>query len=145
MFKNRKKIHIEWGDCDPAGIVYYPRYFAYFDNCTAALFEAAGMPKHELLKAHNIAGIPMVDTRARFLVPSRFGDDVEVESCVTDWRRSSFDVQHRLYKGDVLAVECSETRVWAGRSASDPEKIEARTVPDTVIEKLGGKRNNTQA
>ena len=141
MFKNRKKIHIEWGDCDPAGIVYYPRYFAYFDNCTAALFEAAGMPKHELLKTHNIAGIPMVDTRARFLAPSRFGDEVEVESCVTAWRKSSFDVQHRLYKGDVLAVECSETRVWAARSDSDPEKMEARPVPDAVIARLGGTRN----
>ena len=142
MFKNRKKIHIEWGDCDPAGIVYYPRYFAYFDNCTAALFEAAGMPKHELLKLHGIVGIPMVDTRARFLAPSRFGDDVEVESCITAWRKSSFDVQHRLYKGDVLAVECSETRVWAGRSSADPEKIEGRAVPNEVIAKLGGTRSN---
>jgi 4-hydroxybenzoyl-CoA thioesterase len=140
MFTNRKRIHIEWGDCDPAGIVYYPRYFAYFDNCTAALFEAAGMPKHELLKMHDIAGIPMVDTRARFLAPSRFGDDVEVESCITAWRSSSFDVQHRLYKGDVLAVECSETRVWAARSASDPERIEGRRVPDAVVAKLGGTR-----
>lgn len=122
MFSNRKKIHIEWGDCDPAGIVYYPRYFAYFDNCTAALFAAANMPKHDLLKTHNIAGIPMVDTRARFLAPSRFGDYVEVESCVTTWRNSSFDVQHRLYRDGVLAVECEETRVWVARAPGNPEK-----------------------
>jgi len=55
MLTNRKTIHVEWGDCDPAGIVYYPRYFAYFDNCTAALFEAAGLPKHQMLKAYGIA------------------------------------------------------------------------------------------
>src|SRR4249919_2310339 len=36
---SRKKIHIEWGDCDPAQIVYFPRYFAYFDACTTALFK----------------------------------------------------------------------------------------------------------
>jgi 4-hydroxybenzoyl-CoA thioesterase len=142
MLTNRKKIHVEWGDCDPAGIVYYPRYFAYFDNCTAALFEAAGLPKHEMLRHYQILGIPMVDTRARFLAPSRFGDDVEVESCITEWRRSSFDVQHRLYRGTQLAVECSETRVWAARSADDVQKIEGRTVPDEVIQKLGGVRAN---
>jgi 4-hydroxybenzoyl-CoA thioesterase len=140
MLTNRKKIHIEWGDCDPAGIVYYPRYFAYFDNCTAALFEAAGLPKHDMLRHYQIVGIPMVDTRARFLAPSRFGDDVEVESCITEWRRSSFDVQHRLYRGTQLAVECSETRVWAARSADDAGKIEGRAVPDEVIQKLGGVR-----
>ena len=140
MFTIRKKIQIEWGDCDPAGIVHYPRYFAYFDNCTAALFAAAGIPKHELIRRYQIIGIPMVDTRARFLVPSRFGDEVEVESSIPAWRRSSFDVQHRLYRGRELAVECWETRVWAVKSATDPEKFEGQTVPDEVIQRMGGVR-----
>ena len=30
-----------WGDCDPAGIVFYPRYFAMFDHSTVLLIEAA--------------------------------------------------------------------------------------------------------
>ena len=141
MFTNRKKIHIEWGDCDPAGIVYYPRYFAYFDNCTAALFEAAGLPKHEMLRHYKIVGIPMVDTRAKFLAPSRYGDDVEVESMITEWRRSSFDVQHRLYRGTELAVECSETRVWAAMSPGNPEQIEGQPVPEEVIAKMGGRND----
>jgi 4-hydroxybenzoyl-CoA thioesterase len=133
MLTNKKQIRIEWGDCDPAGIVYYPRYFAYFDNCTSALFEAAGLPKHEMLKIYGIVGIPMVDTRARFITPSRFGDDVIVESSISEWRRSSFDVQHKLFKGDVIAVECFETRVWAARSESDAAKIESRAIPQEVM------------
>jgi 4-hydroxybenzoyl-CoA thioesterase len=119
MLINRKTIHVEWGDCDPAGIVYYPRYFAYFDNCTNALFEAAGLPKHQMLKAYGIVGIPMVDTRARFLAPSRF------------------DVQHKILKKDVLAVDCSETRVWAVRSKTDPDAIESQPVPQDVIARFG--------
>ena len=138
MLTNRKTIHVEWGDCDPAGIVYYPRYFAYFDNCTAALFEAAGLPKHQMLKTYGIVGIPMVDTRARFFAPSRFGDDVAVESSISEWRRSSFEVQHKLFKGEVLAVECSETRVWAVRSKTNPERIEGQSVPQDVIARFGG-------
>jgi len=137
MLTNRKTIHVEWGDCDPAGIVYYPRYFAYFDNCTAALFEAAGLPKHKMLKAYGIVGIPMVDTRARFLAPSHFGDDVIVESSITEWRRSSFDVQHKLFRREVLSVECSETRVWAVRSTADPDAIEGQAVPQDVIARFG--------
>jgi 4-hydroxybenzoyl-CoA thioesterase len=137
MLTNRKTIHVEWGDCDPAGIVYYPRYFAYFDNCTAALFEAAGLPKHEMLKTYGILGIPMVDTRARFLAPSKFGDDIVIESSITEWRRSSFDVQHKVFKGDLLAVECFETRVWAVRSKNDPETIEGQAVPQDVMARFG--------
>jgi len=141
MLTNKKMIHMEWGDCDPAGIVYYPRYFAYFDNCTAALFEAAGLPKHEMLKTYGIIGIPMVDTRARFIAPSRFGDDVVVESLIAEWHRSSFDVQHQLFKGDVLAVECFETRVWAARSETDVGRIESRPIPQEVLSKFSSPRN----
>jgi 4-hydroxybenzoyl-CoA thioesterase len=141
MLRNRKTIHIEWGDCDPAGIVYYPRYFAYFDNCTSALFQAAGLPKHQMLKAYGIVGIPMVDTRARFVAASRFGDDVVVESSIVKWNRSSFEIEHKLFRGDTLAVECWETRVWAARAAGDPEKIEGRAVPDEVIARFKGSFN----
>ena len=140
MLTNRKTIHIEWGDCDPAGIVYYPRYFAYFDNCTSALFHAAGLPKHQMLKRYGIVGIPMVDTRARFVAPSRFGDDVVVESSIVKWNRSSFEVHHKVFRGDALAVECWETRVWAVRVEGDPEKIEGRAVPDEVMAKFTSDR-----
>jgi len=75
----------------------------------------------------------MVDTRARFLAPSRFGDDVVVESSITKWNRSSFEIQHRLFRGDSLAAECWETRVWAARSDDNEEKIEGRAVPQEVI------------
>ena|SRR5215472_7785129 len=136
MLTNRRKIQVEWGDCDPAGIVYYPRYFAYFDNCTAALFAAAGLPKHKMVRTYRIIGIPMVNTRARFLAPSRYGDEVTVESSITEWRRSSFDVHHRLFRGRELSVECFETRVWAGLSAVDPAKIESRPVPAEVIRRF---------
>ena len=140
MLINRKTIHIEWGDCDPAGIVYYPRYFAYFDNCTSALFQAAGLPKHQMLKTYGILGIPMVDTRARFLAPSRFGDDLVVESSIVQWNRSSFEIYHQVFRGDELAVECWETRVWAARAEGDPEKIEGRAVPEEVIAKFKNSR-----
>ena len=38
MLSDTPDVRIEWGDCDPAGIVFYPRYFAMFETCTTALF-----------------------------------------------------------------------------------------------------------
>ena len=32
MLTVTRTVRIEWGDCDPAGIVYFPRYFEYFDQ-----------------------------------------------------------------------------------------------------------------
>jgi 4-hydroxybenzoyl-CoA thioesterase len=137
MLINRRELRIEWGDCDPAGIVFYPRYFAMFDTSTTALFSLAlGMSKYQFLKAYDFVGYPMVDTRARFLLPTRFGDDVVIETQIAAFRRSSFDVQHRLIKGGELAVECFDTRVWAVRDPADPERIRAKPIPADVIERL---------
>jgi 4-hydroxybenzoyl-CoA thioesterase len=136
---NRKTIQIEWGDCDPAQIVHFPRYLAYFDACTTALFKKAGLAKRQMLKTWGIVGIPVVDLRASFKAPSRFTDTVIVESEITEWRRSSFCVHHRLFNKNVLAVECFEIRVWTAVSQADPERIEGKPVPREVIAMFSGK------
>jgi 4-hydroxybenzoyl-CoA thioesterase len=136
MLVNRRTIHIEWGDCDPAGIVYFPRFFEYFDACTNALFERAGLPKHEMIEKYQILGIPLVEARASFIVPSRFGDNVVVESCVTEWGKSSFSVQHKLFRGETLAVEGFERRVWTVRAPGDPKRIYGQAIPREVIERF---------
>jgi 4-hydroxybenzoyl-CoA thioesterase len=139
MLVNTRTVRIEWGDCDPAGIIYYPRYFQIFDNATAGLFERAlGMTKPNYMAKFDCIGFPMVDTRARFITPTRFGDDVTVETTVMALRRSSFDIQHRLSLDGTLAAEGFETRVWAGRDPADPAKIRSKPIPDEVIEKLSG-------
>ena len=80
MLINRRTVTVEWGDCDAAGIVYFPRYFAWFDASTAALFRRAGLEKHDLIKTFGIVGYPVVDTRARFIRSSTFGDIVDIET-----------------------------------------------------------------
>jgi 4-hydroxybenzoyl-CoA thioesterase len=100
------------------------------------LFERAGLSKKDMMKSYAMDGIPLVDMKARFLVPSRFGDDVVVESSVAKWGSTSFVVQHRLMKGDALAVECFETRVWVAHPDGDPEKFEARPIPEEVKERF---------
>ena len=137
MFTNSRSLQIEWGDCDPAGIVFYPRYSAMFDASTNALFQRAlGMTKFEFLKVYNSAGYPMVESHTRFLHPTRFGDDVVIETTVTELKHSSFGLRHRLMKSDVLCVESFETRVWVGRDPQDPDKIKAKPIPPDVIERL---------
>ena len=132
-FIHKRTVRIEWGDCDPAQIVFYPRYFAMFDGATQEWFRAAlGAPKIEWVKTYGIVGIPMVDTRAKFIVPSRYGDDIVIESRVSRFGSSSFDVEHRVMRGTTLAIEASETRVWAGRDPNNPDGIKGEKIPDLV-------------
>lgn len=130
--RSRREILIEWGDCDPAGIVFNPRYFEWFDACTAGLFAKAGLRKPELLERFGIAGLPLVETRAKFILPSRWGEQVTIESQMLAFHRSSFDIRHRLLRGETEAVIAQETRVWAGRNPSDPSRLKAVPIPEEV-------------
>lgn len=137
MLIHRTEIRVEWGDCDPLGIVFFPRYFEYFDACTNALFHRAlGFPKAQMLKHYQIAGIPLVQASCNFIVPSSFGDVVTVDSCVTEWGSSSFSLRHKLFRGDTLAVEGVEKRVWTVRKAEDRSKIKGQAIPKEVKEKF---------
>ena len=89
-------------------------------------------------KSYRIVGIPMVDTRARFFIPSGFEDELTIESTVTEFRRSSFDVHHRMLKNGQLAVEGFETRVWTVRDPDDPERLRSQPIPAEVIKRLQG-------
>jgi 4-hydroxybenzoyl-CoA thioesterase len=131
--QNKRQFTIEWGHCDPAGIVFNSRFFEFFDWGTWTLFELAlGVQPHKLGATFGIMGIPLVDASARFLAPARFGDAVELTSLIAEFRRSSFDVAHRLVVNGTLAVEGSETRVWAVRDAADPTKIRSTPIPAEV-------------
>ncbi len=133
MRSNRRKVRIEWGDCDPMGIVFFPRYFAIFDDSTAYLFEAVlGLNKYQLHQAYAFASFPLVEARAKFFIPSRYGDDVEVETTIGEFRRSSFDVVHRLTKSGELAVEGFETRVWVVQDTDDPTRLKSQPSPDEL-------------
>ncbi|HUL88089.1 MAG TPA: thioesterase family protein [Pseudolabrys sp.] len=137
-FTFRRQLTIEWGQCDPAGIVFNSRFFEIFDSSSWQLFEAAlGVKPHELAGTFGILGVPLVDVRANFLKPIKFGDVVDSTSRVSEFRRSSFDVEHRLSVNGELAVDGSETRVWTARSKDDPEKIGATAIPNDVIAKFG--------
>jgi 4-hydroxybenzoyl-CoA thioesterase len=135
MRSNRRDVRIEWGDCDPMGIVFFPRYFAIFDDSTAYLFESVlGLNKFKLHETFRFAGFPLVDARARFLIPSRYGDEVVVESTIAEFRNSSFDVVHRLTKSGELAVEGFETRVWVVREPDGG--LKGQPIPGDVKERF---------
>lgn len=138
MVVSEYRRQVEWGDCDPAHIVFYPNYFAWFDEATWRLFASVGLSPDVLRTQFAFAGFPIGDARAKFMAPSRAFDEVVIESHVATWRDKSFDIVHRIKNGPTLAVEGQETRIWCEAHPDDPKRLKARPVPRAVVEKLGG-------
>jgi len=133
---NRRTLRIEWGQCDPAGIVFYPHYLIMFDASTGWLFERTGLKPLPMRQRYGIVGLPIVDVGARFLMPCRFDDEITIESAVSEWGRSSFTVRHRILKNDALAVDGYEKRVWAAPHPERPGAIKGQVIPAEIIASL---------
>jgi 4-hydroxybenzoyl-CoA thioesterase len=73
----RRQIRVEFNHCDPAGIVFYPRYFEMTNSVLENFFrEEVGYSYHAMM-ADGI-GVPTARIETDFRAPSRLGD-------VLDW------------------------------------------------------------
>ena len=145
---SRRQFSIEWAHCDPAGIVFNSRFYEFFDWGTWTLFAAAlGVAPAELAAAGGNDSIPVAEVGAPFLIPLvevdaeflaavRFGDVVEMTSQIREFRRSSFEVEHRLSAGGELAVIGHEKRVFVVRDRTDPSIIKSLPIPIEVIKRF---------
>jgi 4-hydroxybenzoyl-CoA thioesterase len=131
-FVFRRRITVEWGNCDPMRIVFYPNYFTWFDEQTLAMFADRGLPLAKIQQELGLLGLPLVDARASFRSPASFGDTLEAETAVAEWGRTSFRVRHLFAKDGRSVVEGEETRIWAGPDPADPTRIRPTAIPDVV-------------
>ncbi len=137
MLENSRTVRVEFGHCDPSGIVYNPNYFAWFDVSVHALLARGGISLKAMMAELGIDGIPVAEYRTRFLAPSRWGDELVIESRVVKLHRCAFDVEHRVINAGVLAVECAETRVCTALDAQQG-RVRARELPPRLAAALSG-------
>ena len=137
MLSNTRTVTVEFGHCDPSGIVYNPNFFIWFDVSVHALLTHGGVSLKTAIAEFGIDGIPVAEYKVRFLAPSRWGDELLIETSVVKLHRCAFDIRHRVFNSGTLAVECDETRVC---TAFDPlrGRVKARPWPKQLLSLLTG-------
>jgi len=121
---------VEFGDCDPARIVWFPNFFRWIDAASRHFFVQCGVPSwHETEAERGIIGTPLVDAQASFRNPATYGEDLDIESWVETWKTKSFVMRHVARRGDTVIAEGREVRVFAVREAGDPTRIRAVPIP----------------
>jgi 4-hydroxybenzoyl-CoA thioesterase len=126
-------VAVEFGDCDPAGIVYFPNFFRWMDAASRHFFIHRGVPPwRDTERDWGVLGTPLVDVQARFIAPASYGDRLRIDTAVTEWRRKSFVQRHRIWRGGQLLVEGTEVRVFAARAVDGSAGIRAVPIPPQV-------------
>jgi 4-hydroxybenzoyl-CoA thioesterase len=124
---------VEWGDCDPAGIIFYPTYFRWMDAASWAFWESVGYTPKRMRTEH--LATPLVSADCQFLSPAMQGDHCEVRSRIGRFGGASFVVMHEIVREDGTALaKGSETRVWGRFSSGPGSPMKGERIPDEVKE-----------
>jgi 4-hydroxybenzoyl-CoA thioesterase len=115
--------------CDPAGIVFYPRYFEMINDCVEAFFTQIGHPFEEI---HTNAAVPTAQIETRFTAPSRHGDELVLSLSVIRIGRSSLGLEVTAHAVEETRFHCASTLVYInaqGRSTQWPSELKTAFTP----------------
>jgi 4-hydroxybenzoyl-CoA thioesterase len=127
------QVDVLFGDCDPAGIVFFPNFSKWMDASSLHFFMQCGVPPwRELVQTRGIIGTPLLEISTRFMRPATYGQTIEIETSVIDWGTKVFTHRHVVRRGDVILCEGTEKRAFCIRHPDDPERIKAIEVPEDI-------------
>jgi 4-hydroxybenzoyl-CoA thioesterase len=115
------RVQVQFGDCDPAGIVFFPN----FSRCGVP-------PWRELVKTRNIIGTPLLEIHTRFMKAATYGEWIEVHTSVEEWAVKVFRHRHVIKRGDDVLCEGTEVRTFAIRDPQNPERIRSIPIPEDI-------------
>ena len=130
-------VDVHFGDCDPAGIVFFPNFSRWMDAASLAFFMECGLPPwRELVKTRGIVGTPLLEINTKFLKAVTYGETITIATHIEEWRTKVFVQLHRVTRanvtGEELVCEGREVRAFVRRDADDPDRLRAIPVPDDI-------------
>jgi 4-hydroxybenzoyl-CoA thioesterase len=129
---NVHRVTVHFGDCDPAGIVFFPNFSRWMDQASMAFFAACGVaPWRELEKTRGIVGTPLLEIQTKFIRPATYGDELQVLTTVESWANKTFTHRHRVMRGDELLCEGTEVRAFVERDR-ESGRLRAVPIPDDI-------------
>ena len=131
-------VEVAFGDCDPAGIVFFPNFSRWMDTASLSFFMQCGVPPwRELVKTRGIVGTPLLEINTRFFKAATYGETLTITTHVEEWRAKVIVQVHRITRaradgGEDLICEGREVRAFVNRDAADPDRLRAMPVPDDI-------------
>lgn len=127
------EVNVAFGDCDPAGIVFFPNFSRWMDAASLNFFAACGVPPwRELVRSTGIVGTPLLEINTRFSQPATYGETLRIHTSVVEWRDKVFIQSHVIRRGDDLICEGRETRAFCVRHPDNPGRMKAIAVPQDI-------------
>lgn len=120
------RIRVRYAECDPQGVVFNAHYYAYFDLLITELWREAVGGYTAMVKAG--ADLSVVESRARFLAPARFDDEIDLNATIARLGNTAMSTRIDIVRSDgAHLVEGEIHHVFI-----DPATYTKRPIPDDI-------------
>ena len=132
MKTNTVDRKIMWGDLDPLGIVFYPRFYEWIDASGHLFFESIGLPIGEMWRRRKVL-FGLAETSCRYQRPGRYHQDIRIATQLTEVGEKTVVLKH------VISDRSTGTPLVAGfekricLDVSDPESFRAIDIPPDIL------------
>lgn len=126
-----RRVPVEFNHCDPAGIVFYPRYFEMLNSTIENFFADVLAYPFARIHVEEHCAVPTAHIDATFRAPSRLGETLDFVLEIEDVGRSSVRLVQRVSAGGQDRLQCVSTLVWVGcdgRAAPWPDVIRRKMI-----------------
>ena len=106
----KTKRILRFGDCDPAGIAYFPSYFHFLNGVHEEWWATLGFPWRELIQTRHI-GLPTVQLDTRFLAPGFIADELDFTLNLTKLGSRSMTLDYQVRRDETLLWRATQVIV----------------------------------
>lgn len=114
---------VRFSDCDPAGIVFFPKYFVMLNGFVEQWFDEGLQVPYASLVGVRRAGLPTVRLEVDFTAVTRHGDDLQLELRVARLGRSSLILHHRFSCAGELRFAARQVLVCTSLETHRPQAL----------------------
>lgn len=101
---------LRFGDCDPAGIAYFPFYFHFLNGVHEEWWTRLGFPWRLLIQERRI-GLPTVQLDSKFLAPGFMGDTMTFVLEVSHLGSRSMTLEFDVFRDETKLWKATQTIV----------------------------------
>lgn len=129
MYKYSYRRRLNWSECDPVGIIFFPHYARWVADGLHEMFLKLGVDPTGIHERDIRRGLPIVSLSMKFHAAAALHEEVDHLIVVQKVGTKSLSFRHEFRRDGVLLVEVEDVRVWATYVSGQPDTLKAVAIP----------------
>ncbi len=124
-------VRVYYEDTDAQGVVYYANYFRFMERARTEWLRSLGVDQPKLMYEDRRIFV-VTETRAEFIVPAKFNDELVVSARLAKLTRATFEIEQNIYLKELdgtLLCKGSVTAAYLNADTMRPVRV-----PATIFE-----------